>query len=348
MVELVPAAFAATTGVAVRLLGSVTGVSGTPADLAFEAAGQRFFVGFAASGEAMPVASAGQQLRAHLAALGPEWLPLVVVPYMGPVGEAICAAEGIHWLDLSGNAEIQVPGLTVRVRGRENRFKRRGRPSDLFSPAAAGLARALLLEPSRAFSQGQLATASGLSAGSVSKLLPAYEAAGFVTTAPEGRRTIVRAARPHLLLEAWRAAYRFDRHDIRRGHLAARSGLEVARLLTERLATRSLRHAATGLVAAWLYAPFASFRLATVYVERWPSDAELREIGFHEEPRGANVWLVRPAHAGVFAQGAEIDGIRCVSAVQTYLDLGGQPERAEEAAEELARVCLGHLRRADE
>ena len=62
------------------------------------------------------------------------------------------------------------------------------------------------------------------------------------------------------------------------------------------------------------------------------------EIGFHEGARGSNTWLVVPDDAGVFTGAIERDGIRCVSPIQTYLDLKGQPERAEEAGAELRRL----------
>ena len=68
---------------------------------------------------------------------------------------------------------------------------------------------------------------------------------------------------------------------------------------------------------------------------------ELREkLGFHEEPRGANLRLVLPNDAGVF-QGAEPrDGVRCVHPVQAYVDLKAHPERATDAAAQLYAELL--------
>jgi hypothetical protein len=80
--------------------------------------------------------------------------------------------------------------------------------------------------------------------------------------------------------------------------------------------------------------------MVTLYLETWPNPDLLREVGFHEGARGSNTWLVVPDDEGVFAGAKERGGIRCVSPVQVYLDLKGQPERAEEAAAELRRVHL--------
>jgi hypothetical protein len=58
-------------------------------------------------------------------------------------------------------------------------------------------------------------------------------------------------------------------------------------------------------------------------------------MGFHEEQKGENVWLVVPNDEGVFDGAAERDGIRCVHPVQVYMDLKNHPERSAEAAEQL-------------
>ncbi len=71
-----------------------------------------------------------------------------------------------------------------------------------------------------------------------------------------------------------------------------------------------------------------------------PSRSLVEEIEFSDEPKGANLWLVLPHDEGVFHGSQTLEGIQCVSAVQTYLDLKGQPERAKDAAVELRRKLL--------
>ncbi len=113
------------------------------------------------------------------------------------------------------------------------------------------------------------------------------------------------------------------------------------RQLANALKKKKLRFAATGLGAAWLMTKFAGFRLITLFVAEEPPDALLNAVGFRAEERGANTWLVIPNDEGVF-EGAEDreGGIRCVHPVQAYLDLKGQPERADEAAAELRKQLL--------
>jgi len=145
---------------------------------------------------------------------------------------------------------------------------------------------------------------------------------------------------PKVMLEAWREVYDFSKHEIVHGHIAARSSDEVLRRLHEGLAGSGVRHAATGLAGAWLWTGFAGFRLVAVYVAEMPGEAWRREVSFHEVERGENIWLVKPNDAGVFAGGAEREGIPCAHPVQVYLDLKDHPDRSAEAAEALRQERL--------
>ena len=150
----------------------------------------------------------------------------------------------------------------------------------------------------------------------------------------------VKVADPDALLDAWREVYDFSRHHIVRGHIAARSSDEVLRQLAAQLKRSKIEHAATGLAGAWLLNQFAGFRLVAFYVAEMPSAEAQQVMGFHEEQRGENVWLVMPNDDGVFHGTVECKGVRCVHPVQVYLDLKNHPERSAEAAEQLRRTLL--------
>ena len=267
-------------------------------------------------------------------------VPLLVVPYMGDAGRELCRDAGISWLDLSGNADIEAAALRIRILGEPNRYKRPGRPESLFAPRSARAARVFLMDVQRVWLQYELARATGLSAGYLSRLLPRYEEAGFLQRTQEGRSLRYRVTNPDALLDDWRADYDFNHHTILRGHVASRGGPDLLRELSTALTRHEVEHAATGLAGAWLWEPFAAFRTVTFYLSALPSPEILTGIGFHEEARGSNTWLVVPDDNGVFAGAEERDGIHCVSPVQVYLDLKSQPERAEEARAELRRLRL--------
>ena len=302
------------------------------ADAVIGFGGSVFVIEYKRSGDVATVSNAVQQVRRYADALGKQAIPLVAVPFMGPVGREACRDAGIGWLDLSGNAQILAPGLRVRIEGQPNRFKHPGRPSSAFAPKSARIARWLLTHPGRSATQREIARATDMDEGFTSRIVSKLEEDDLIVREPDGA---IRARDPDLLLDAWREDYDFTKHHIQRGHVPARSGDALLQRMVDELRQLDTRYAATGLAAAWLINRFAGFRLVTVYLAEAP-DAELVErLGFREDERGANTWLVVPNDEGVFHGASERDGARCVHPVQAYLDLKAHPERADEAAERL-------------
>lgn len=306
-------------------------------DLVVAVEGRTFFVEFRSSGQVAAVSTAARQLRAYPGLSGKKCVPLVAVPHMGDVGKRLCAEAGIGWLDLSGNAYLAAPGLRISIEGKPNLFKRPGRPRSVFAPKSARIARCLLMQPGRAFTQRELAKASGLDEGFTSRIVRQLASERLVARLANGA---VQATDTGALLDAWREVYDFSRHHIVRGHVAARSSDEILRQVAAALARDRIEYAATGLAGAWLLNAFAGFRLVVVYVSQILSAEAQQTMGFREESRGENVWLVVPNDEGVFHGATEREGVCCVHPVQVYLDLKDHPERSAEAAEQLRRVLL--------
>jgi CRP-like cAMP-binding protein len=307
------------------------------ADIVVEHGKLRLAIECKASGDSAAVGRAIAQVSAYARHHGRGTVPVVAVQFMGDVGKRLCAAAGVSWLDLSGNANIVAPGLRILIEGKPNKFLRRGRPSTAFAPKSARIARRLLIEPGRSFRQQELARETGLDDGFTSRIVHRLEEDGLLDREKDGA---VRVRNADLLLDAWTEVYDFQKHAVLRGHIATRSSEELPRRLAEAFVARKVRHSATGLAAAWLHTKFAGFRIVTFFVAKHPSEALLREIGFREEPKGANVWLVVPNDDGVFDGSEAKNGVTCTHPVQTYVDLQGHPERAREAADELRKRLL--------
>lgn len=309
------------------------------ADLLLHGGGITFAVEWKAVGDAANVGSAVRQLVGTRRGKGrlTKFVPVVAVPHMGETGRRICGEAGLSWLDLSGNAWIDAPGRQVHILGQPNRFLRAGRPANVFAPKSARVVRALLMAPAQAFSQTDLAVASGVDKGRVSRLVRRLAAMGLVE-AREDR--LIRLKDPSLALEAWREAYDFETHAVRRGHVAVRGPEDLLARLAEASGAHGPAWALTGLGAAWQLTRFAMYRLTTVFLREQPSAEWLRKIGFRDEPRGANVWFVRPVDDAVFEGSSVVDGVPCVHPIQVYLDLKAEPERSLEAADELKKRLL--------
>ncbi|WP_428264566.1 type IV toxin-antitoxin system AbiEi family antitoxin [Haliangium sp.] len=311
--------------------------SSVAVDCVIATVGRTFVAELTSTTSAGVIAAHAERALQATQRFNPQAIPLVVVPFMHDSGRQACRRLGVSWFDLSGNARIIAPGLRVIIDGRPNRFRARGRPASLFAPKSSRVARWLLMHPTQAFTQRQVAHATDLSEGLVSRIVSRLEEQHYVVRDEDGT---LRVKDPRLLLEAWQDEYRFSKHTIVQGHVAARSGDALTRIVSDALRAAQFEHAATGLAAAWQLTHFAMFRITTFYLATEPRDALKDEIGFRDDPRGANLWLVVPSDAGVFHGAEDRDGVRCVHPVQAYLDLAEHPERAAEAAEHLRAEFL--------
>jgi len=297
---------------------------GVALDLVLRCGEYLFLVEARRSGSAAPVYMAAKSLRraerellerlptASSAAI----VPVLVVPYMGEAGRRVCEEEGLAWLDRSGNASIRAPGLRILMRGHENRFKKRGRKATPFAPQASRIARQFLLDDNRSYTQKQLVEATGLDQGFVSRVLRRMEEDHLLARRARQYEVTDRT----LLLSSWQEVYDFTKHRVIKGHIAARSSEDLTAVLSTAFQNEGLTSAATGLAGAWLLTRFASFRLVTFYLNHEPPREVLAQLGFRDQERGANTWIVIPNDKGVFFGRQERDGIWSAHPVQVYLD----------------------------
>jgi len=130
-----------------------------------ELAGTTFVVEYKSSGSTGPISAAIEQVQRYASVVGRRAIPLVVVPFMGPVGRRRCEEAQIAWCDLSGNARIVAPGIRVLIEGQPNQFKTRGRPFTAFAPKSSRIARWLLMHPRQPVAQSEIARATGVDKG---------------------------------------------------------------------------------------------------------------------------------------------------------------------------------------
>lgn len=307
------------------------------ADFVVQLPAVTFIVEFKPVATAATVRRAAERLTKHAHS---DMVPVLAVPFMGEVGRRICAELGLGWIDLSGNADIRASTLRILIDGRPNQYVQLGRPATPFAPKSSRIARHLLANPNKSFTQRELATATDLDRGQVSRLVARLGEERLIKTV--AKRVALGDRRG--MLEAWRADYDFGRHGILRGHMLGRTGEEVIRRLARELDAKGKPYGFTGLAAAWALTHVASFRLVTVYVDALPDMRWQRTIDFMEQPMGTNVWFVQPEDDRILRSIRHADGIACVQPEQVWLDLKTHPERAPEAADALLeRIIKGEF-----
>jgi hypothetical protein len=258
----------------------------------------------------------------------PAVTPLLVAGWLSPLSRAELRAIGINYVDLTGNVDLRLsrPGLYIRTSGADRDPEPAS--STLASLKGAGAARAVraLADFMPPYGVRQLAEASGASAPVLSRVLALVEREGLVTRGTRGAVETVAWAN---VLRRWGEDYGFQRSHRAVPCLEPR-GISA---LTRKLLTSSESWAATGTMGVPPGVAVVPVQLATVYVES--PERSAAALGLKIVEFGANVVLVEPADAGVYARSSRGDDgiVRCAPS-QVYADLLTGPGRgsAEAAA----------------
>ena len=307
------------------------------ADAVMEAGKARFIVEWKGAGMSAIIGQAVEQVLALRGSGAAGAIPLVAVPFMGDAGRRLCESRGVSWIDLSGNAGIHAPNLTIIKEGKPNLYIPRGRPSNPFAPRSSRIARWFLTHPALAINQADLGRSTGLGQGFVSRLIARLADMNLLLRLKDGK---IKITNYRQMLDAWLESYDFRSHSIVYGHVASRSGEELLGELNRAANASRIKLAFTGLAGAWIYDHYATFRIVTAYLDGPFDEAWLRRLSFRQGEQGSNVWLAQPRDSSELDNTARKGGVAVVHPLQVYLDLKGHPERAAEAADELRRRHL--------
>jgi hypothetical protein len=254
-------------------------------------------------------------------------VPVLIAPYFTSQAVEACSELGISWADLVGNCELKIDGAYIKVQGNENPYKRGRGTASLYSPKAARVVHALLLERHRKWTTEELARASGTSLGQVASVKKLLDNNHWIR-ASYGETVLTE---PKKLLNDWSLHYHPNRKTIRFFTLDSPSQLE------KRVADSNLDYAFTEFSAAERYAPYTRHQRVAFYVSRWDED-QASFLGLKRGDSAANVTIYETGEALPFVE--EPSGIQCVSPVLAYLDLKLVSGRGQDAAEHLLEAAI--------
>ena len=283
--------------------------------------------------EPRDVLQAVDRLSTITADAWPRAVPVVASAYLSPRTRDLLRARGVGYVDFTGNARIEIsaPGLFVSTDGAQ----RDPWPRDhkLRSLRGRGAARAMraIIDTAPPYGVRELASSTGASAPTLSRVLDLLE-----------REAIVTRVRGAVSTVDWQGAIRrwaedYDQTDSN----TPTTVLEPRGLpaLENKLRAMNFAYAATGALAAQRFDPIAPARLAAIYVTD-PSQA-IDGLDLRETEAGANVVLLEPLDPVVFDRTVERDGLRCVAPSQLAVDLltgpGREPSQGEEMLAWMAR-----------
>jgi hypothetical protein len=256
--------------------------------------------------------SAGRKLRA----LVPGFAILVVAPWLSPRTRELLAEEGMHYLDLTGNALIRLdnPAVFIRTDGaqRDPSPAPRGK-ARVRGPKAGRLIRCLV-DVRPPYGVRELAAATRLTPGYVSRLLDALDDDALIERSRRGR---VETVEVEGLIRRWVEGYDVFAANETRTFLAARGAVDALATLADRV-TPATPVAVTGSFAAVRRAPVSRPSLLCAYVD--DADAVARALDLIPADEGANVALMRPFDPVVWSRTAVDDRVVYVAPSQASID----------------------------
>jgi hypothetical protein len=273
---------------------------------------------------------------------------VLAMPRVSPRMASLCQSHGWSWYDLAGNCRLEIPGVLLIERSGNEPIKSPPRAgANLSTREAARVIRAMLAPENagQRWTQRDVVThfarliprVPAPSLALVNKVVQHLRDQAFLEQLPN-RGFRVRDYEG--LLQAWRAAYRFDRHG-RRPYFTLLHG----RALDDRL--HALDPNGQGLLA---YAAFSAAELQAPAVRQpraWlylnPNLERELQSAVEAKPvdSGENLVVLIPDDAGVFYR-MEVgrNRLACTNAAQTYVDLASSGGRGEEAAEAILEQRL--------
>jgi hypothetical protein len=240
---------------------------------------------------------------------------LVVAPWLSARTRELLAAEQINYLDLTGNAWIRMdyPAVFLSAEGAARNPEPAKRNDAGLRGAKAGRLIRELVDVRPPYGVTELAEATQLNPGYVSRLLEALDRGALVDRA--GRGQVVAVDYP-ALLRRWVESYDVLKANQVRRYIAP-VGASTA-LESLGAATGIGRTAVTGSFAAVRKAPVAAPALLLVYVEE--AGAVAGALDLLPADAGANVMLLAPFDAAAWERREVDGGIAYVAPSQAVAD----------------------------
>lgn len=240
---------------------------------------------------------------------------LVVAPWLSQRTQDLLAADNINYIDLTGNVllKLEEPAIFIKVAGAARPTESRPRGQVRVRGPKAGRLIRFLTDVCPPYNVTEIAGATGLAAGYVSRLLETLNSEAIVDRSRRGR---IEAVDYEALLLRW-AENRDLLNKTKAMTFIAPAGATASLARLADLTTQST-FAITGSFAATRLAPIAAPVLLAIYTDDAGSLAP--SLGLLPADEGANVVLLRPFDPVVYDRATQADGLSYVAPSQAVVD----------------------------
>jgi hypothetical protein len=253
---------------------------------------------------------------------------VVVAPWLSPRSRDLLTEGGVSYVDLTGNIRLRVPRPTVHLRleGASRDPDPPAKPPVRFQGRGVNALVRVLVDVAPPYRMVELARASGLSNGYVSRTLEALYEQRLIDRAPHSK--VVADVDWEGLLRARAEHYRLLTSNHGGGYLHRAGASDLHQRLDQ---LDDGQPVVTGSFAVTEFVRVAAPTQLTVYVTDPAGFA--RRHGLLPTGQGANVVLLRPADPSQLAGTRQVGGVSHVGVSQLAMDcLGGNGRLLEEGA----------------
>ncbi len=260
-------------------------------------------------------------------------LPVLVARYLSPQRRSMCQEEGVCFIDLSGNVHLKFKSFYVEKVGFPNKFPEERKGRDPFSDKASLILRAIIEDGEHLWGVRELAQATHLNPGYVSRMAKELENRDYITRV----NSKLKLRDPEGILDDWVRNYNLRKNRIFGYFFMAASSADILKRLRDLKIPSNIDYALSVQAGANLVAPYAVFTEVHIYVGNKKALAYFEEhLNLNKADQGANLVLMLPYYKhSVFYDSRIVQRLRVVSNIQLYLDLHGYPVRGLEQAEHL-------------
>jgi hypothetical protein len=278
------------------------------------------------------------RLKALAARVTPPAIPVFIAPFLSESTRELCAEEGVSFLDFEGNAKLGFDSVYLEISTPNKPASSRREYKSIFKGRSAQVLRALLSSQDRVWKLTELSQISGVSIGHVSNVRASLLDREWVHRDGHG----VSLSAPKALLDAWTDAYERPLSEERRFYTSIHGSM-LESTLAEFFAAlnKTAEIAMASFSAAQWIAPYGRTATQYLYGNESIVPSLTKALRLSSPAKGDNVVMWIPSTTDIYFESRkEANGIRCTSALQTYLDLAQSGERGREAADHLRRNAL--------
>lgn len=260
-------------------------------------------------------------------------VPVLVARYLSPQRRSMCQDEGICFIDLSGNVLIKYKSFYIEKTGFPNKFPEERGGRDPFSDKASLILRAILKSGEYLWGVRELAQATNLNPGYISRMARELESRNYITRV----NSKLKLRDPEGILDDWVRNYNLRKNTTFGYFFMAANSAKILEKIRSLEIPDGVDYALSVQAGASLIAPYSVFQEVHMYVTDEKAHAYFeKELNLNKADQGANFVLMLPYYKhSVYYDSRTVKKLRVVSDIQLYLDLYGYPIRGLEQAEHL-------------